>query len=93
MKSANEWVSEGETVNFSMRIQLLVSKLGRSSKPSPRYLVVVSSKTSGQGETLLTPSADGESCTHCHYYCPQWCHADGAGEKDSSGHHQDHRYV
>lgn len=32
----------GETVLFSMRSQLLVSKLGRSSKPSPRYLVLVS---------------------------------------------------
>ena len=29
-------------VVFSMNIQLLVSKLGRSSKPSPRYLVVSS---------------------------------------------------
>ncbi|KAG8942584.1 class II myosin, partial [Tulasnella sp. 408] len=33
-------ITKGETVHFSMRIQLLVSKLGRSSKPSPRYLVV-----------------------------------------------------
>jgi myosin I len=32
----------GEQVAFSSRIQLLVSKLGRSSKPSPRFLVVVS---------------------------------------------------
>ncbi|KAG9016066.1 class II myosin [Tulasnella sp. 427] len=32
-------ITKGETVHFSMRIQLLVSKLGRSSKPSPRYLV------------------------------------------------------
>jgi myosin I len=31
-----------ETVAFSSRIQLLVSKFGRSSKPSPRFLVVVS---------------------------------------------------
>ncbi|TFY81520.1 hypothetical protein EWM64_g2493, partial [Hericium alpestre] len=31
-----------ETVSFSSRAQLLVSKLGRSSKPSPRYLVVTS---------------------------------------------------
>lgn len=30
-----------EGVLFSMRSQLLVSKLGRSSKPSPRYLVLV----------------------------------------------------
>jgi hypothetical protein len=31
-----------ENVTFSARAQLLVSKLGRSSKPSPRYVVVVS---------------------------------------------------
>jgi hypothetical protein len=30
-----------ERVTFSARIQLLVSKLGRSSKPSPRFIVVV----------------------------------------------------
>ncbi len=34
----------GETVAFSARIQVLVSKLGRSSKPSPRYLVIVGDK-------------------------------------------------
>jgi myosin-1 len=32
-----------ERVLLSSRIQLLVSKLGRSSKPSPRYLVLVRS--------------------------------------------------
>ncbi|TFY71324.1 hypothetical protein EVG20_g1674 [Dentipellis fragilis] len=32
----------GETATFSARIQLLVHKLGRSSKPSPRFLVVTS---------------------------------------------------
>ena len=31
----------GENVVFSSRCQLLVSKLGRSSKPSPRFIVVV----------------------------------------------------
>jgi len=31
----------GDTVIFSSRIQLLVSKLGRSSKPSPRFFIVV----------------------------------------------------
>ena len=30
-----------ENVAFSSRIQLLVSKFGRSSKPAPRFLVVV----------------------------------------------------
>lgn len=33
--------SPDEQVTFSARGQLLVSKLGRSSKPSPRFLVVV----------------------------------------------------
>ena len=32
-----------EDVAFSSRIQLLVSKFGRSSKPSPRFLVIVRS--------------------------------------------------
>lgn len=31
-----------ETVHFSSRAELLVSKLGRSSKLSPRFLMVVS---------------------------------------------------
>ena len=31
----------GEQVTFSSRAQILVSKLGRSSKPSPRFLVLV----------------------------------------------------
>lgn len=31
----------GDSVIFSSRIQLLVSKFGRSSKPSPRFLVLV----------------------------------------------------
>lgn len=33
-----------DPVIFSSRVQMLVSKLGRSSKPSPRYLVLVSGK-------------------------------------------------
>ncbi|PPQ69790.1 hypothetical protein CVT26_014178 [Gymnopilus dilepis] len=34
-------LGRGENVVFSSRCQLLVSKLGRSSKPSPRFIVVV----------------------------------------------------
>jgi myosin-1 len=34
--------SLAEYVAFSSRVQLLVSKFGRSSRPSPRFLVVVS---------------------------------------------------
>ncbi|CAE6450288.1 unnamed protein product [Rhizoctonia solani] len=33
-------ISSGEAIHFSSRCQLLVSKLGRSSKPSPRYIVL-----------------------------------------------------
>ena len=35
----------GDTVIFSSRAQLLVSKFGRSSKPSPRFLVLVGLST------------------------------------------------
>lgn len=42
-------ISEGEAVHFSARIQILVSKLGRSSKPSPRYLVVVRTRSCSAG--------------------------------------------
>jgi myosin-1 len=33
----------GEKVTYSGKIQVLVSKLGRSSKPSPRFLILVRS--------------------------------------------------
>ncbi|BGP38773.1 class II myosin [Rhodotorula kratochvilovae] len=33
-------IASNETVAFSSRAELLVSKLGRSSKPSPRYLIL-----------------------------------------------------
>ncbi|BGP30876.1 class II myosin [Rhodotorula toruloides] len=33
-------IASSETVAFSSRAELLVSKLGRSSKPSPRYLIL-----------------------------------------------------
>ena len=34
-------IGGSETVAFSMRCEILVSKLGRSSKPSPRFLILV----------------------------------------------------
>lgn len=34
-------IHQGDEVTFSGKIQLLVSKFGRSSKPAPRYIVVV----------------------------------------------------
>lgn len=36
-------IASGEPVAFSARAQLLVSKLGRSSKPSPRFIILVGS--------------------------------------------------
>jgi myosin-1 len=53
--------SVGETVAFSARAQLLVSKLGRSSKPSPRYLILtdkavyilISQAVNGRAQTTL----------------------------------------
>ncbi|KAH9081941.1 P-loop containing nucleoside triphosphate hydrolase protein [Lactarius deliciosus] len=46
-----------DNVAFSARIQLLVSKLGRSSKPSPRFLVIVCLVTiatkDGSTQTIL----------------------------------------
>ena len=31
----------GERVDFSCRVEVLVTKFGRSSKPSPRMLIIV----------------------------------------------------
>lgn len=42
-KYSTSWPAANETVAFSSRADLLVSKLGRSSKPSPRYLILVRS--------------------------------------------------
>ncbi|KAI0322996.1 myosin class I heavy chain [Amylostereum chailletii] len=48
-----------EEVLFSSRAQLLVSKLGRSSKPSPRFLVV----TSKGVHICVTTARDGQALT------------------------------
>ncbi|KAJ3502138.1 hypothetical protein NLJ89_g9019 [Agrocybe chaxingu] len=48
-----------ENVVFSSRIQLLVSKLGRSSKPSPRFLVL----TAKAVHILVTTAKDGYTQT------------------------------
>ncbi|KAF9469833.1 microfilament motor [Collybia nuda] len=47
----------GESATFSGRIQLLVSKLGRSSKPSPRFLVV----THKAVHIIVTTSKEGHA--------------------------------
>ncbi|EJD03816.1 uncharacterized protein FOMMEDRAFT_106001 [Fomitiporia mediterranea MF3/22] len=52
-------LASGEKVAFSCRIQLLVSKFGRSSKPSPRFLVV----TGKAVYILITTAKDGETIT------------------------------
>lgn len=48
-----------EKVSFSGRIQLLVSKLGRSSRPSPRYLLLTATAV----YILVTTAKDGRSAT------------------------------
>ncbi|KAI0059450.1 hypothetical protein BV25DRAFT_1918478 [Artomyces pyxidatus] len=48
-----------EFVAFSSKAQLLVSKIGRSSKPSPRYLVV----TGKAVHILITTAKDGQVLT------------------------------
>ncbi|CUA68257.1 Myosin-1 [Rhizoctonia solani] len=52
-------ISGGETVHFSSRCQLLVSKLGRSSKPSPRYIVL----TEKAVYLAVTTAKDGRIAT------------------------------
>lgn len=86
-------ILEGETVHFSMRIQLLVSKLGRSSKPSPRYLVVVSGLRGRVVSQALIRKQDRESGAHCHHHCTQWCDADGIRKEDSTSYYQVDRDV
>lgn len=54
-------IGSSEAVAFSARAQLLVSKLGRSSKPSPRYLILtdkavyilISQAVNGRAQTTL----------------------------------------
>ncbi|CAE6338846.1 unnamed protein product [Rhizoctonia solani] len=52
-------IAGGETVHFSSRCQLLVSKLGRSSKPSPRYIVL----TEKAVYLAVTTAKDGRIAT------------------------------
>ncbi|KAF5352449.1 hypothetical protein D9756_005904 [Leucocoprinus leucothites] len=49
----------GEHVTYSGKIQVLVSKLGRSSKPSPRFLIL----TSKAAYILITTAKDGPPVT------------------------------
>ncbi|KAF8587018.1 myosin-1 [Ramaria rubella] len=52
-------IGSNEDVTFSARVQLLVSKLGRSSKPSPRFIVV----TAKAVHIVVTTAKDGRSQT------------------------------
>ncbi len=52
LSTMRAYILSGDPVIFSSRVQMLVSKLGRSSKPSPRYLVLVSGKISISDEHL-----------------------------------------
>ncbi|ORY26132.1 P-loop containing nucleoside triphosphate hydrolase protein [Naematelia encephala] len=52
-------ISPAETVHFSMRGELLVSKLGRSSKLSPRFLII----TEKAVYIVVTTSKDGRVST------------------------------
>ncbi|KAG8733405.1 class II myosin [Ceratobasidium sp. 423] len=52
-------IAGGETIHFSSRCQLLVSKLGRSSKPSPRYIVL----TEKAVYLAVTTAKDGRIAT------------------------------
>ncbi|EPQ26326.1 uncharacterized protein PFL1_05975 [Pseudozyma flocculosa PF-1] len=54
-------LSAGEDVAFSARIQLLVSRLGRSSKPSPRFLVL----TDKAVYLLVTQLVNNQAQTTC----------------------------
>lgn len=55
----------GEVVAFSARAQLLVAKLGRSSKPSPRYLILVSAFSLSSAAGVLTTFARHRRTSRC----------------------------
>ncbi|GAA6000111.1 class I myosin [Rhodotorula paludigena] len=54
-------IASNETVAFSCRAELLVSKLGRSSKPSPRYLIL----TDKAVYILISQAVQGSVQTTC----------------------------
>ncbi|KAG8886928.1 class II myosin [Tulasnella sp. 332] len=60
-------IARGESIHFSMRIQLLVSKLLRSSKPSPRFLVLTDK---GVHIVITTAAKDGSSQIMCERKVP-----------------------
>jgi myosin heavy subunit len=58
-------IASSENVAFSMNGQILVSKLGRSSKLSPRYLILVSHSINDTSR--LNSRADLSGPLHCHH--------------------------
>jgi hypothetical protein len=58
-------IGSGEQVAFSMNGQILVSKLGRSSTRSPRYLVLV--RANRWLAPMPHPCPDIASTLHCHH--------------------------
>lgn len=52
-------IGMGESVTFSSRVELLVSKLGRSSKPSPRFFLM----TEKAAYFLITQAVQGRTTT------------------------------
>ncbi|GAA5911187.1 hypothetical protein JCM6882_006601 [Rhodosporidiobolus microsporus] len=59
-------IASNETVAFSCRAELLVSKLGRSSKPSPRFLVL----TDKAVYILISQAVNGQAQTSCERKIP-----------------------
>ena len=76
-----------EAIHFSSRAELLVSKLGRSSKLSPRFLIIVSAR---RGSHSLTVT-DGQSCLFRHLGRKGRTGHDEYGEEGPSG--DDPRYL
>ena len=74
----------GEQVAFSSRIQLLVSKLGRSSKPSPRFLVVVSRYSFCLTQGVTNYCLDSEGRSYRGLGSATW---NVPGKKDTFGYH------
>ncbi|GAA6034384.1 hypothetical protein JCM8097_002697 [Rhodosporidiobolus ruineniae] len=59
-------IASNETVAFSSRAELLVSKLGRSSKPSPRFLIL----TDKAVYILISQAVNGQAQTTCERKIP-----------------------
>lgn len=80
-----------ETVTFSARGQILVSKLGRSSKPSPRFFIVVRLRpVITCSSWIMKQIPDSESLLHFGYQPRQWCSCYRCGTQNCIGHYQEY---